>query len=196
MTFDAGAGASLPDGSTCTHPLVIDPMTYLVGCDEDGSQGIFRTTNAGTSWTLVSPMSGGQPLGGSDAPLVWHDQSIYWSTAGGKGIVHSTDQGVSWTTVTPSGCALGTRLIELPDQKRIAAIGPVQGSTQTVIVSSDGGATWAPASAALPFQSPQANPQGLTYSKYQKAFFVWHAPCQDTVPPDAIQRFDWDYTTQ
>jgi hypothetical protein len=180
------AGTSLPAKAVCTFPLVLDAQTYLVGCGEDGSQGIYRTTDGAMTWTAASD------LGGGGEPLVASD-GIYWATANGSGvIVRSTDQGVSWTQVTPSGTAIAARPVELPDKKRIATIGPVSGM-QTVIVSSDQGKTWVPASPVLPY--PDA--RGVLYSTQQKAFFIWHFTCgagSVPVPPDAIMRFDWDYT--
>ena len=81
--------------------------------------------------------------------------------------------------------------IELPD-KRVATIGQV-GGKQTVLVSANQGQSWAHASAILPYQDAR----GVAYSPEQKAFFIWHYTCDsgaNPVPPDAIQRFDFDYT--
>ena len=35
----------------------------------------------------------------------------------------------------------------------------------------------------------------VTYSTWQKAFFVAHWDCGTVVQPDAFERFDFDYAT-
>jgi photosystem II stability/assembly factor-like uncharacterized protein len=190
MTF-TNVGMNLPPKQVCTYPLVIDAQTHLVGCGEFGSQGIYRTTNGGMTWTSVST------LGGYTPPLVAHDGTIYWSTASGGAIVQSTDKGVTWTQVTPAGTAISGHPIELPDKKRLATIGV---NPFTVIVSSDQGRTWGPASPLLPYGNI-LDVKGVTYSAQEKAFFIWTNTCgtqtdagTDPVPPNAIMRFDFDYT--
>ena len=76
----------------------------------------------------------------------------------------------------------------MPDG-RIAELGQ-----QSIIISDDGGVTWKPASAALPY-----TPVGFYYAAQQKAFFVYYITCNvgtDAVPADGIMRFDYDYETQ
>jgi photosystem II stability/assembly factor-like uncharacterized protein len=185
MTF-TNVGQGLSSMMQCTFTLVIDAQTHLVGCGEYNSQGIYRTTNGGMTWSYITM------LGGALWPLVAHDGSIYWSTPNSGAIGRSTDKGVTWTEVTPGGTAMPTHPIELPDNKRIATLGQ---NPLTVIVSSDQGKTWFPASPILPYNDAQ----GVAYSAQEKAFFIWHETCgngSDPVPPDAIERFDFDYTKQ
>ncbi|MGO9838168.1 MAG: hypothetical protein ACLP1X_28635 [Polyangiaceae bacterium] len=84
------------------------------------------------------------------------------------------------TAVTP---------IELPDG-RIATLGPTY-----VMVSANHGATWSPATAALPY----SDAVGIVYSAQEKAFYTWHFTCGFNgpvpVPSDAIMKFDFDYQT-
>jgi hypothetical protein len=80
--------------------------------------------------------------------------------------------------------------IELPDG-RIVTIG-TDSEVQYVLVSADHGATWKPASAALPFQDPR----GVAYSSQRKAFYLWRFSCGNgsvPVPSNAVMRFDFDY---
>lgn len=185
-------GGSLPPNTNCTFPLVIDVQTHLVGCGGygGGATGVYRTTDGGSTWTSTTT------LGGTNAPLVASDGSIYWSSAGATGLARSTDQGQTWSSVVASPNVLGSYTpIELPDG-RIATIGPSSG-TQYVLVSADHGVTWSPASAALP---SSYSPVGVAYSSQRKAFFVWHFTCattqgNDPVPSDAVISFAFDYQT-
>ena len=181
---DAGAtwqpiGGGLPGDIACQSVAVLDARTYLIGCDY-GGEGIYRTTDAGESWDRVSA------IGGSKVPLRSTDGSIFWAQPNG-GLVRSTDQGMTWAAVTPPGSIKPLTPVELPDG-RIAALG-----SERILVSSDHGTTWKPASAPLPFQDTS----GFVYSAEQKAFFIKHFQCAFTVPdtvlPDAIMSFEFDY---
>jgi photosystem II stability/assembly factor-like uncharacterized protein len=178
-------GTGLPANTNCTLPLIIDTQNYLVGCAGygGGPSGIYRSTNGGANWTLATASGGGnRPLRAKS------DGSIYWISPGNNGMTRSTDNGVHWTDVLGPGVLTSYVPIELPDG-RIAALG-----LQYVMVSKDHGATWNPASAALPYMDGV----GVAYSGPHKAFYVYHIACGNgtvLVPADAIMRFDWDYTT-
>ncbi len=174
--------AGLPAGTNCTFPLVIDAQTYLVGCGGygGGPSGVYRTTDSGTTWTLVTAS------GGTSAPLQASDGSIYWVSPSSAGVTHSTDSGQTWTDIVGPGVVTGSQVIELPDGK-LAAIGKPY-----ILVSADNGASWAPATSAMPYDDAVS----LIYSAQQKAFFIWHFTCgfggPVPVPPDAIMRYDFD----
>jgi photosystem II stability/assembly factor-like uncharacterized protein len=193
MTW-TNVGGALPANTACTFPLVIDAMTHLVGCDGYGGGpiGVYRTTDGGNHWSSTTT------FGGIDQPLVASDGSIYWSSPNAAGIARSTDHGQTWSNVVVGAGVVGSvHPVELPDG-RIATIGPPYG-TQRIILSSDHGATWTPASAPLPFSA-----SGVTYSSQRKAFYIWHFSCGTSgtgddptpVPSDAIMRFDFDYKTE
>ena len=182
-------GPSLPSGTGfSTQALVIDAQTHLVGTytysNTGGGLGVFRTTNGGQNWTQVY----GSPVQGR--PLVMPDGTIYWSIGGNGGLVQSSDKGQTWQKTVGQGILVTGAPVALPDG-RIAALGP-----QAVMVSADCGATWHTATTALPY-----SPTGVTYSPYEKAFYVWHFDCTgqnnpgDPVPHDAIMRFHFDYQT-
>jgi photosystem II stability/assembly factor-like uncharacterized protein len=167
-------GDKFPTSLGCPSTLVIDADTYVVGCDF-GGEGILRTTDAGKSWTMVSAN------GGTHSPLRASDKSIYWAQPSG-GMLRSTDAGESWKAIAASNSLRQVTPVELPDG-RIAAVG-----TKSLVATSDHGASWKAISPALPF----SDPSGLVYSTQQKAFFIKHAQCKDSVLPDAIMRFDFD----
>jgi hypothetical protein len=182
-------GPMLPAGTGfATQALVIDSQTHLVGAytysNTGAGLGIFRTTNGGQAWTQVftSPVQG--------HPLVMPGGTIYWSVGNNGGLVQSSDKGLSWQMTVGKNVLVTGSPVALPDG-RIAALG-----SQAVMVSADCGATWHAATTALPY-----NPTGLTYSPYEKAFYVWHFDCTgknnpgDPVPSDAIMKFAFDYKT-
>jgi hypothetical protein len=186
MTWQ-NVGAGLPASSYCSFPLVISSSTYLVGCNGNGGgvAGVYRTTDGAATWASVS--SGG----GGGAPLVSSDASIYWASPNGKGMVRSVDQGQTWSSVVSSGVIASFAPLELPDG-RIVEIAPLYGPTQSIVASSDHGATWKAVSSALPF----SNEVGFAYSTQRKAFYVWQLTCGNgsvPVPTNAIMRFDFDY---
>jgi photosystem II stability/assembly factor-like uncharacterized protein len=182
-------GATLPAKSFCTLPLLMDPQTYLVGCNgvnAGGPSGVYRTTDGGANWSSVSTGGGGVP------PLRASDGSIYWPSPAGQGMVRSTDKGVTWTTIVgPDVISLSNYApAELPDG-RIAVLGK-----DYVLLSSDKGATWIPVSSELPMTNGE-DLHGLVYSPFRKAFYVWHNLCSFTgqidVLPDAVMKYDFDY---
>lgn len=178
-------GAGLPVNTNCTFPMIIDSQTHLVGCGGygGGATGIYRTTDGGVTWVSTTAS------GGASAPLRATDQSIYWASPGGLGMTRSTDDGQNWADVIGSGVITAVTPIELPDG-RIATLGPTY-----VMVSANHGATWSPATAALPY----SDAVGIVYSAQEKAFYTWHFTCGFNgpvpVPSDAIMKFDFDYQT-
>jgi photosystem II stability/assembly factor-like uncharacterized protein len=171
-----------------SSPLVLDSQTLLVGTYSNATgSGIFRSSNGGANWTRVFT------LGVRAQPLQASDGNLYWGLDNDGGIARSTDKGVTWTPVAGSAGVVSTiqggpSLLELPDG-RFAALGQ-----KAIIVSKDHGATWTSFGPTFPW-----SPRGLAYSKFRKAFFIWHFGCSfsgDTVPADAILATPFDYTTQ
>jgi hypothetical protein len=97
--------------------------------------------------------------------------AIYWPANGG--LLKSTDSGTTWVYVGKDLHPI--RPIELSDGKLVSAGG------NHLVISADGGSTWAPFGAALPF-----TPVGLTYAPGRRAFFIWHFDCREVVPADAV----------
>lgn len=178
-------GDNIPDEAhVCPFPYVVDAQTFLLGCGSygGGKTGIYRSTNAGASWTLVSE------AGGGSAPLVAKNETIYWASEGTAGMTVSKDKGKTWSAPVGAGVITGAQPWELPDG-RLAEL-----SMASVVISDDGGVTWSPGSAALPYR-----PTGFFYSSQQKAFYVYHYTCDpgdNPVAADAVMRFSFDYETQ
>ena len=187
-------GGGLPAKTNCTLPLVIDAQTYLVGCNDfgGGKPGIYRTTDSGGTWNRMTGSGGGGP------PLLASDGGIYWVSVNNTGMTRSLDHGKTWVDVVGAGVITTNRLVELPGG-RIAALG-----LSYVVVSSDQGVHWTPASAELPVPAVErfadaslgVTTQGLAYSSQRRAFYIWHNACAFGPPvpvaTDAIMRFDFE----
>jgi len=169
-------GAGLPADRGCSAPHVINPSTFIVGCDFMG-QGIFRTTDGGASWAMV------HDTGGAAAPLATPSAGIFFPARSGA-LLRSSDDGVSWEEVSPMSSLKPLKPVLLPDG-RIAALG-----AGGVTVSADAGKTWRRVSVMYPFE-----PDELTYSERRKAFYIRNSDCGAVVLPDAVARFDFDYAT-
>lgn len=166
-------GKTLPPGTARSqYPLVIDSQTYLIGCSftipygtgsGGGTPGIYRTTNGGTSWTLVSPLTVFQN------PLVVGG-TIYWSYYNTKtsdgGVLVSDDKGLTWKAVTASGLNHSVAPMGLSGG-RIAAMN----KSKFLTISASGGSSWTDVKPALTLGSPS----GATYNSVLNAFFSWKA---------------------
>jgi len=121
-------------------------------------------------------------VGVAGQPLRASDGAIYWAGHQSGGLYKSTDQGEHFTQVAEPANARSVEPIELPDG-RIVTVGGT-----TLMISADHGASWAPLAAPLPF-----TPNGVSYSAFRNAFYVWLWDCNDVVLPNAIMRFGYDY---
>ena len=184
-------GSALPKSAGyLSQALVLSAQVYLLGTSNGTGSGIFRTTDGGTTWTQVYPLSGGAGVVGH--PLISFDGSIYWLLETNAGLVHGTSDGASWTQVTGAGVVAdyfdGASIIELPDHRLITF------ANQGLIISSNQGASWA--AFATPFP-PMVNPIGVVYSTFRKMLYIWHDDCSfganDPVLPDAIMALPFDY---
>src|SRR5689334_22824455 len=80
-----------------------DPTTYYVGLPEGG---VWKTTNAGTTWTPIFDAVhiasiGAVAVAPSDPQIVYVGTGNLsgWSFTAGKGVYKSTDAGRTWTSV-------------------------------------------------------------------------------------------------
>jgi photosystem II stability/assembly factor-like uncharacterized protein len=165
-------GTNLPEKTNhSTNPLVLDSKTFLVntaGWQEGHSLGIYRTEDAGQTWTKVSDLGpGGQPLLGSDG-------TIYWAQIWDRGLLRSTDKGKTWAAVP--GPVKRTP-IELSGGKLVAA------ASARLYFSADGAKTWKPIGPPAPFA-----PNTVAYSDKRNCFYVSRSTEKKT--DSAIARLD------
>jgi photosystem II stability/assembly factor-like uncharacterized protein len=189
-----GANPNLAGAGSLSIAVVIDAQTHLLGTyllpgSSSGSPGVFRTTDGGATWTQV--YSGG---GVRWQPLFASDKSVYWLLDNNAGVIRSTDSGATWTQTAGAGTvsnSSGGNFVEIYNG-RLVTLG-----ADHLVMSSDMGRTWHPFGAALPYV-----PSGVVYSHFRKAFYIWRFDCTsfspsvDPVPDNAIERLDFDESTQ
>lgn len=179
-------GANLPSGyNFSTLPLILDTQTFLLGsCGYDkGRCGVFRSTDGGDSWTVVSSN------GPASVPLRASDDTIYWALYGG-GMIVSEDLGETWTKTSPGPVqSMSASLTELPDG-RILALGE-----EYPLATSDKGQTWTRVGGKLPFKGQNCGTYGLTYSPEQRAIFINHNDCTGKIIEDSVWSVPFDHET-
>jgi photosystem II stability/assembly factor-like uncharacterized protein len=180
-------GPNLPPNSRfSTLPQILDTKTFLVGScgNTSGSCGIYRSSNGGTTWTVVSTE------GPNARPLWASDGSLYWGLANG-GMVVSTDKGKTWNRTSDGPVPLFTIAapFELPDTRilTLAAGFP--------ITTADKGKTWKKVGGPLPFPAQNCGTYAFTYSVALKAIFINHNACTGHLSDDALWRLPYDYRT-
>jgi photosystem II stability/assembly factor-like uncharacterized protein len=117
--------------------------------------GIWKTTNAGLTWTPVSDTIGVGSIGAvavapSNGDVVWvgsGESNNMRSSSYGIGVFKSTDGGKSWSKpMLPTSQHIGRIVIDPrdPDIVYVAAMGPLwaPGGDRGVFKTTDGGKTW------------------------------------------------------
>ncbi len=126
---------------------------YLAGV---ASGGLWRTTNAGVTWTPIFDNEGSYAIGvveiaPSDEKLIWvgtGENKAQRSVGFGDGVYKSTDGGATWTNMGLKDSGhIGKIWIhpEDPDTVLVAAHGPLwsDGGDRGLYKTTDGGANWA-----------------------------------------------------
>jgi photosystem II stability/assembly factor-like uncharacterized protein len=177
LSQDAGKtwqkiGDRLPEDSNfSTDPIILDAKTFLIntaGWKPKAKWGIYRSEDAGATWTQVSPAGpGGVALQASDG-------SLFWQLTYGGGLIRSTDKGKTWSNTLKG---VKSNVIELPN-KRLAGL-----TDNQVHVSADGGATWTKFGPPLPFKA-----NGIVYSARGKCLYAWRLT--DKKDAQAVVRLD------
>ncbi len=135
-----------------------DPTTYYVGLPEGG---VWKTTNAGTTWTPIFDevrvaSVGAVAVASTDPRIVYvgTGNQSGWSFTTGKGVYKSTDGGATWTNVGLAGSQYINGIVVDPRDAAtvlVAAPGPRPagpGGPQTsagergVYRTSNGGRSW------------------------------------------------------
>lgn len=150
---------TLPDDAGFTsYPQVITAQVFLIGSYNGEASGIYRTEDAGATWTQVFE---GGAIG---APIV-AGETIIWATKGGE-LAVSEDGGRTFERSNASSGGRTTSLLELPD----GALATVGGSS--IVVTTDQGDTWESVGPEFPFR-----PFGLAFSAGRSAFYAWTFTC-------------------
>src|SRR5450759_4559706 len=119
------------------------------------SGGLWKTTNAGTTWTPITDSVGVAAVGAvaiapSNPSVVWvgtGDQANARSSISGKGVFKSTDAGATWQVMgLPDSHHIARIVIhpKNPDIVYVAAIGHLfsRNDERGVFRTMDGGKTW------------------------------------------------------
>jgi photosystem II stability/assembly factor-like uncharacterized protein len=165
-------GVKLPaDSNHSSDPIIIDSRTFIIntaGWKQKASLGIYRSEDAGETWTSVST------FGPAGEALMASDGAIYWQRIWGGGLLKSSDKGKTWTVISK---AIKSNPIELP-QKRLAGLAENQ-----VLVSADAGMTWTKVGPAIAFK-----PNSLVYSAKGHCFYAWALSDNMNKKQDSIVR--------
>lgn len=169
------------------HPAV--PGTWYVAV---GSGGVWKTTNAGTTWVPIfdeqpSYSIGVVTLDPTTPEVVWvgtgenvSGRHVGW----GDGVYRSRDGGQTWQSMGLSKSEhIGRILVDPRDSNRllVAAEGPLwsAGGERGVFRSTDGGTTWAPVlqidehTGVTDLEFDPANPDVVYAASYQRRRHVW-----------------------
>src|SRR5262249_22242515 len=130
-----------------------DPLYTIYAASRSG--GLWKTTNAGTTWTNVTDSIGAEAMGAvavapSNPSIVWigeGDQANARSSISGKGVFKSTDAGATWQFMGLLESHHIARIVihpTNPDVVYVAAIGHLfsRNSDRGVFRTTDGGKTW------------------------------------------------------
>nr|WP_083332599.1 hypothetical protein [Hyphomonas sp. Mor2] len=125
---------------------------YLVGV---ASGGLWRTKDAGTTWTPIFDNEGTYAIGvveiaPSDENIIWvgtGENNAQRSVAFGDGVYKSTDGGKTWTNMGLKDSGHISQIWIHPDDAEtvlVAAQGPLwsEGGDRGLYKTTDGGATW------------------------------------------------------
>jgi photosystem II stability/assembly factor-like uncharacterized protein len=156
-------GAKLPEHINFSSDVVVfDAKTFIVnaaGWKQDSGMplpfGIYRTEDAGASWTKVSD------AGPSGPACVASDGGLYWQTLWAAGLIKSMDKGKTWEKLPGP---ITTNPIEIIGGKLVAPV------DKQLYASADAGKTWAKLGPELPFK-----PSGIVYSAKGHAIYAWRS---------------------
>ncbi|MEM8929650.1 MAG: glycosyl hydrolase [Acidobacteriota bacterium] len=177
--------------STAVAGVVQDPRTFFMGTV---GGGLWRTTDAGTSWHNVSDghfatgSVGAVAVAPSDPNVVWVGMGESCArgvmTTHGDGVYRSTDGGTTWTHL---GLAESRHIAEIeihpddPDVAWVAVQGHLWGPNDErgVFKTTDGGATWTKTlfvddtTGAADLSLDPSNPRVLYAAMWQHRRYPW-----------------------
>jgi ferric-dicitrate binding protein FerR (iron transport regulator) len=176
-------GDRLPTAtSSSSAAFILDSKTFLVDAFGafNSTEGIYRTTDAGTTWTRVSTILPAGP------PLLASDGALYWQAKAGfaDGILKSVDRGLTWSLMKGP---VKTTPVETSDGTLVGVF------EQQMFSSSNGGAGWQKLGEPIPIK-PVRTFTGMTYeaavySPPRRALYVW----RNTETRSAEAIFRWQF---
>ena len=135
--------------------IAVDPRNHAVRYVAAASSGVWKTTNAGTTWKAVFASQPSYSIGcialdPKDSLVVWvgtGENNSQRSVGYGDGLYKSTDGGANWNRVGLEGSEhIGKILIDPTNSDRVfvAAQGPLwkDGGDRGLYRTLDGGKTW------------------------------------------------------
>src|SRR6187455_3119048 len=171
------------------------------------SGGLWKTTNAGTTWTPITDSVGAAAVGAvaiapSNPNIVWMgtgDQANARSSYSGKGVFKSTDAGATWQAMgLPDSHHIARIVIHPtnPDIVYVAAMGHLfsKNTERGVFKTIDGGRTWKKALyvndgvGAIDLVINRKAPATLYAAMYDKDRRPWHIV--ESGPESAIYKSD------
>lgn len=172
-------GDRLPaDSGFSTLPIVLDRTTFITNTSGWGDKkwGIWRSQDGGQSWARVSD------AGPADCALVTRDGTIIYSLLWQMDHLVSRDRGLTWSKLD---APVRRQISELPDG---SLVGLGAGDRPQPYVSQDGGRTWKPFGAPVPFKPCDWGARFI-YDANLRAFFCY----RDDPPgpgPQMVMRMD------
>jgi photosystem II stability/assembly factor-like uncharacterized protein len=148
-------------GSLAVHPS--NGQILLAGASLPGNDGVFRSTNGGTTWTNVLGGDGFPATGVVFDPTNGNNAFAAIGAVGGNsqnGIYGSTDAGVTWSPLLVAGTAPAGRITialapSTPTTLYAAIANATDGSLYALYKTTNSGSTWTQLTAAPNFCNPQ-----------------------------------------
>lgn len=172
--------------------IAVDPRRQSTWYVAVGSGGVWKTTNAGTTWTSIFDHEGSYSIGAlaldpKSPDVVWvgTGENVSGRHVGfGDGVYRSLDGGESWTNMGLGASEHISRILVDPTDSKVvfvAAEGPLwsSGGERGVYKTTDGGGSWAQVlrisddTGVTDLELDPRNPDVLYAAAYQRRRRIW-----------------------
>lgn len=110
----------------------------------NGTSSMYRSTNVGTSWSIIGGQSAERYAGSTDGSKLYYSQ-VYDNDSGTGGVYRSTDAGSTWTATPLSTVVTWSALASSGDGARVL-VGSL--SSSYLKISTNSGVSWTDVSGA------------------------------------------------